>query len=186
MIKKSARYNPQNTPLARSYRIPSAFGDWTVEFTDVGLKSLRFPQTNPSLKLPVLKNHEQKIGRDVCSALLRLLDGTAAIVPWGCFDLSGFTEFQKHVLQALHAVPFGNLVTYGQLAARVGRPKAARAVGAVCGANPVPIFIPCHRVVAANGLGGFGPGPTWKIRLLRLEGAENSKLNQSNSNISQR
>ncbi len=86
-------------------------------------------------------------------------------------DLSGATPFQQRVYEALAAVPFGRVVTYGELAARAGRPGAARAVGQAVGGNPLPVVIPCHRVVAAGGrLGGFGAGPGWKRRLLRHEG----------------
>ena len=90
-----------------------------------------------------------------------------------CFDLPlslRGTPFQLSVWQALREIPHGEVVTYGELARRIGRPRAARAVGGAVGANPVPIVIPCHRVVAARGLGGYGPGRHWKERLLRLEG----------------
>ena len=82
------------------------------------------------------------------------------------------TPFQLAVWEELRKVPYGTVVSYGELASRIGHPRAARAVGGAVGANPVPILIPCHRVVRAGGeLGGFGPGPEWKRRLLELEGA---------------
>ena len=80
------------------------------------------------------------------------------------------TEFQKRVWNEIKKIPRGQTRTYGEIAATLGRPKAVRAVGSACGANPVPLFIPCHRVVAKNGLGGFGPGLPWKKLLLRMEG----------------
>lgn len=80
------------------------------------------------------------------------------------------TAFQKAVWSELLKIPYGKRRTYGELAAKLGRPRAARAVGAACGANPVPILVPCHRVVGAEGaLGGFGAGTTVKQRLLDLE-----------------
>lgn len=89
----------------------------------------------------------------------------------GLLDLSGASEFQRCVYGALLAVGFGHLITYGELAARVGRPGAARAIGRAMAGNPVPIFVPCHRVVAAGGgLGGFSAGLAWKRALLRHEG----------------
>lgn len=87
-------------------------------------------------------------------------------------DLSGRTDFQRDVLLACAAIPFGETLTYGQLAELVGHPGAARAVGSVMASNLIPIVIPCHRVVAANRqLGGFSaPGGTdTKKRLLQLE-----------------
>ena len=82
------------------------------------------------------------------------------------------TKSQRAVWAELAKIPYGTTVTYGDLAAKVGRPRSARAVGGAVGANPIPILIPCHRVVPARGgLGGFGPGPSWKERLLALEGA---------------
>lgn len=82
------------------------------------------------------------------------------------------TALRRVVWAELAKIPYGTTVTYGSLAAAVGRPRSARAVGQAVGANPIPIIIPCHRVLpAAGGLGGFGPGTTWKRRLLALEGA---------------
>ena len=80
------------------------------------------------------------------------------------------TEFQKEVWREMKKIPRGEMRTYGEIAEAIGRPNAVRAVGSACGANPVPLFIPCHRVVAQNGLGGFGAGLPWKKLLLELEG----------------
>ncbi len=87
-------------------------------------------------------------------------------------DLSGVNPFAQEVLTELAQVPFGETTTYGALAARVGRPKAARAIGTVMNRNPIPIVLPCHRVVGANGsLVGYAGGLPTKEHLLRLEGA---------------
>ena len=81
------------------------------------------------------------------------------------------TEFQCTVWSALRRVPRGQAASYGALARALGRPKAARAVGGAVGANPILLFIPCHRVLASNGaLGGFSAGLDLKRRLLALEG----------------
>jgi len=86
------------------------------------------------------------------------------------------TAFQQHVWTLLTEIPFGAIATYGEIAARAGRAGAARAVGAACHRNPIPIFIPCHRVVAAGGrLGGFSLGLDLKRRLLTLEGTTAGK-----------
>jgi len=80
------------------------------------------------------------------------------------------TAFQRSVWRQLQAIPFGETISYGELARRVGNPKASRAVGSANGANPLPIVIPCHRVIASDGtLGGFGGGLPTKQMLLALE-----------------
>ncbi len=80
------------------------------------------------------------------------------------------TEFQRNVWQRLQEIPYGETISYGELARRVGNPKASRAVGAANGQNPIPIVIPCHRVIGANGkLTGFGGGLPTKEALLALE-----------------
>ena len=82
------------------------------------------------------------------------------------------TDFQQQVWRALGEIPWGSTITYNELARRVGRPNASRAVGAANGANPLPIVAPCHRVIGADGsLTGFGGGLDTKRFLLQLEGA---------------
>lgn len=93
------------------------------------------------------------------------------------FDLSlklSGTDFQVSVLRALREIPYGQTVSYGEIAKRIGRPRAVRAVGAANGRNPLPIVVPCHRVIGSTGdLTGFGGGLDTKEALLRLE-AENT------------
>ena len=91
-------------------------------------------------------------------------------------DLVLATPFARTVLTKLERVPPGKLTTYGELARAAGRPGGARAVGGAVGSNPVPIVVPCHRVVASNGLGGFGGGLGMKRWLLRLEGVDPDAL----------
>ncbi len=89
-------------------------------------------------------------------------------------DLSRLTPFHQSVLQAIRSIPAGTVRTYGQVAQMIGKPQAGRAVGQALGRNPLPIIIPCHRVVAGDGsLGGYsgGGGLTSKKWLLHLEGA---------------
>jgi O-6-methylguanine DNA methyltransferase len=88
-------------------------------------------------------------------------------------DLSPLTDFQRQVLIATQGIPRGEIATYAEIARKIGKPKAVRAVGQALGRNPVPIVIPCHRVIAADGsLGGYsgGGGVETKARLLQLEG----------------
>lgn len=82
------------------------------------------------------------------------------------------TPFQRAVWQAMQRIPYGQTLTYQQLASNIGHARASRAVANACGANPLPIIIPCHRVVASNGeLGGYSSGVDKKIWLLKHEGA---------------
>ena len=87
-------------------------------------------------------------------------------------DLRALAPFTVSVLQELARVPYGETTTYGALASRVGRPRAARAVGTVMNRNRIPIVLPCHRVVGSSGdLVGYAGGLDRKITLLELEGA---------------
>jgi methylated-DNA-[protein]-cysteine S-methyltransferase len=109
---------------------------------------------------------------EVCRQLTEYFNGerTAFELP---LQLSG-TEFQVSVLDALQTIPYGETTSYGAIAKQIGRPKAVRAVGAANGRNPIPIIVPCHRVIGSSGdLTGFGGGLDTKEALLRLE-AENS------------
>jgi methylated-DNA-[protein]-cysteine S-methyltransferase len=86
------------------------------------------------------------------------------------------TQFQKAAWGEIARIPYGRSITYGQLANLIGRPHSARAVGTACAANPVPLLIPCHRVLAGNGsLGGFAGGVDLKRSLLALERASVSE-----------
>ena len=81
------------------------------------------------------------------------------------------SPFQKRVLQRVARIPYGRTMSYGEIARAVGNPRASRAVGTANANNNLPIVIPCHRVVASSGLGGYGGGLEMKKRLLQLEGA---------------
>jgi methylated-DNA-[protein]-cysteine S-methyltransferase len=89
-------------------------------------------------------------------------------------DLSGVSsEFQQDVYDRLQQIEYGHVTSYGQIAADVGKPDQARAVGQAVGANPIPIIIPCHRVVGSDGrLTGFSGGLSVKVSLLKLEGVD--------------
>ncbi|MFD6423192.1 methylated-DNA--[protein]-cysteine S-methyltransferase [Streptomyces sp. NPDC060198] len=114
-------------------------------------------------------------GSDVLAAAARLFDAyfDGSLRTFDLpLDWSLTSGFHRRVLQELATgVPYGSVVGYGELAARVGRPDGAQAVGAAMGANPLPVVVPCHRVVeSGGGLGGFGGGLETKRRLLELEG----------------
>jgi methylated-DNA-[protein]-cysteine S-methyltransferase len=88
-------------------------------------------------------------------------------------DLSAGTEFQKKVWSSCRCIPYGQTRSYGWIAGQIGKPGASRAVGNALGKNPIPIIIPCHRVLAADGgIGGFSGGLKVKKQLLKLEGID--------------
>jgi len=89
---------------------------------------------------------------------------------YGCLDFDGATTFRRAVWEATRTIPYGETRSYAWVAAQIGKPKAARAVGQALGENPLPIIVPCHRVLASDGsLCGFGGGLEMKKRLLELE-----------------
>ena len=91
-------------------------------------------------------------------------------LPKFAYGNRGGTDFQRKVWREIEKIPLGKTRTYAEIAKAIGSPGAARAVGSACGANPIPLFVPCHRVVASNGgLGGFSGGLDIKKKLLRLE-----------------
>ena len=113
---------------------------------------------------------DKRLIKKLSTALEKYLDGKnpGFELP---FDLGFATPFQKKVYEATRKIPYGEVRTYGWIAKKIGKPKAPRAVGQALNRNPVPLIIPCHRVIAGNGdLRGFGSGIGWKKRLLQLEG----------------
>ncbi len=108
---------------------------------------------------------------DLCARFAAHLAGTAVSYDDVAVDLGDQTPFEAELALALRAVPWGEVVTYGELASLAGRPGAARAAGSFCASGGVSLVLPYHRVVAASGIGGYGPnGVPTKRRLLALEG----------------
>jgi len=152
--------------------IKTTDGVFMARYSPRGLCQLDFPakRKNPP-------DSEQKI-----SELIRVWHGVTSIalkltlagkVPRELppLDLSCGTDFQRDVWRQLLRIKRGNTRTYADVSALIGKPKAMRAVGGACGANPIPVLVPCHRVVAMNGkIGGFSGGPGWKETLLAREG----------------
>ncbi|EPR43836.1 methylated-DNA/protein-cysteine methyltransferase [Desulfovibrio sp. X2] len=110
-------------------------------------------------------------GRALQQALETYVQGKLDTWPNLALPMHRLTPFRRTVLTELARVPKGKTLTYGELAAKAGSPKASRAVGQCMAQNPWPLVIPCHRVLGSDGLHGFGPGLEMKEYLLKLEGA---------------
>ena len=152
--------------------IQTADGTFTAHFSGSGLAGLDFPTdaTVSPMATNELPSPWNSWLRLTERALRQALAGkTPGRLP--PLDLSSGTEFQRCVWNALRKIPSGQTKSYAQVAQSIDRPGAVRAVGQACGANPIPVVIPCHRVLAAGGkLGGFSSGLDWKRKLLSREG----------------
>lgn len=154
--------------------VPTQEGQFVARFSERGLAGLDFPGRNGSLlsqrstdPAPARLAQWEKL---TVAALRALLNGRrpGKLPP---LDWTGATDFQRSIWKAMLGIPPGRTRTYAEVAATADKPKAARAAGAACGANPIPVLVPCHRVVAAGGrLGGFSGGLDWKRKLLAREG----------------
>ncbi|MCA8955724.1 MAG: methylated-DNA--[protein]-cysteine S-methyltransferase [Planctomycetes bacterium] len=149
--------------------VPSPLGTLRVLVDDHGnLVELRFPD----VASPAVAGAEDSVAR--CSSVVRQLREYFAGRRRG-FDLplsAAGTVFQREVWDELQRIPYGETISYGELARRIGRPRAVRAVGQANRRNPIPIVVPCHRVLGADGtLTGFGGGLPIKRALLELERA---------------
>jgi methylated-DNA-[protein]-cysteine S-methyltransferase len=155
-------------------------GEFIARYSENGLAELSFPTNGragrpagqdarprvPAGKIPAKIRGWHRITE---AALQSVLAGRAPKFS-PPLDLAG-TNFQKSVWNALRKIAVGRTKSYGEIARAIGRPKAVRAVGGACGANPIPVLVPCHRVLAANGkIGGFSGGLAWKRALLAREG----------------
>ena len=137
-----------------------------------GFESFAEQERQLERRFPGARFVDAKDPAGAISALRRWLAGDLEAIDRLECDAGG-TEFQRAVWKALREIPAGETVSYGDIARRIGRPKAFRAVGAANGSNPIAIVVPCHRVVAVDGrLVGFGGGIGRKAALLRLEGID--------------
>jgi len=154
--------------------IPARDGQFVARYSEKGLAELNFPNAKAFVAqkrseggpIPTKIRAWHRLTE---TALKNILAGHKPknLPP---LDLAG-TEFQKSVWNALRKISLGKTKSYGEIARAIGRPKAVRAVGGACGANSIPVLIPCHRVLAANKkLGGFSGGLDWKRSLLKREG----------------
>ena len=153
--------------------IETADGAFVARYSPQGLAGLAFPRRAgrvPSKMKSAAPRGIAAFHQLTTRALERVLAGRAPgkMPP---LDLSGGTDFQQRVWHELRNITTGQSRTYGQIAQSIGQPNAVRAVGGACGANPIPVLIPCHRVLAADQKpGGFSGGLAWKKQLLEREG----------------
>jgi len=157
--------------LLASLPVETASGIFVAHYSERGLAGLYFPSgkpVKPTSSTPVSSEirHWHAL---TTKAVKSILSGkTPAELP--PLDVSRGTEFQQRVWEELLWIPCGEARSYGEVAKGIRKPKAVRAVGSACGANPIPLLIPCHRVLAANNkIGGFGSGLDWKRKLLATE-----------------
>lgn len=151
--------------------IPSPVGPLLLATSNTGLRLIEFPSPKYPEPIgpdwhpgdhPILHETRQQLDAYFAGTLRTF---TLPLAPGG-------TPFQAEVWHRLATIPYGHTVSYGELAQQLGRPRAVRAVGAANGRNPLPIVLPCHRVIGADGsLTGFGGGLPIKRYLLTLEGA---------------
>ena len=153
--------------------VTTAEGIFLARYTDKGLAELIWPAkkifhvrtVNPQIPAQFFRWHKL-----TTEALRNILAGRDAqeLPP---LDWTGKTEFQKSVWREMLKIPAGKTKSYGEVAEAIGNPKAVRAVGGACGANPIPVLVPCHRILAANKkIGGFSGGLDRKRQLLQNEG----------------
>ncbi|MBI5561931.1 MAG: methylated-DNA--[protein]-cysteine S-methyltransferase [Deltaproteobacteria bacterium] len=166
MSGKPLRYSPYSSPIGEILMARSGLG-----LTDIGLREAREGFVERlSLRSGIAPVEDDKGFKRLFGLFTRYFGGAPVTfdVP---LDLDG-TGFEMAVWKALAEIPWGGVRSYGWVASRIGSPKAGRAVGGACGANPVPIVIPCHRVVGVSNIGGYTGGLDVKRFLLKLEGVE--------------
>ncbi len=152
-------------------RFDSDLGPMLAAADEEGVVLLSFQAgEDPVTEGPSWRENQARL-REVVDSLRAYFQGVDRLSDLPVGKLPG-TEFQRKVWRAMREIPWGHTRTYGELARDIGHPAAMRAVGAACGANPLPLINPCHRVMGAAGaLTGFSCGLEFKRRLLRLEGS---------------
>ncbi|KAB2641284.1 MAG: methylated-DNA--[protein]-cysteine S-methyltransferase [Verrucomicrobia bacterium] len=163
----------KNTAHPMRLAIGTKAGTFSAAYSSSGLAELSFPSAldTPCQAAAVPVSPEVAAWHALTArAVHATLSGQSPVL-LPPLDLSAGSPFQQCVWRELQTLATGQTRSYGQIAAALGRPKACRAVGSACAANPLPLLIPCHRVLAAGGrLGGFSGGMDWKRRLLQAEG----------------
>jgi methylated-DNA-[protein]-cysteine S-methyltransferase len=156
------------------------FGVCGLAWNERGLTRLLLPQSDGGAVERRLRAAAERCEapppaiEELIREIQRYFEGAYVDFASAALDLSQVDEFRRSVYRAARAIPFGRTVTYGELARAIGAPQAAQDVGQALGRNPIPLIVPCHRIVASGGkLGGFSApgGRTTKQRMLALEHA---------------
>jgi O-6-methylguanine DNA methyltransferase len=153
--------------------IATTAGVFLATYSATGLTQLDFPESNRASRRAVAPNAPLTIARwhRLTTRAVQAVVAGREVTELPPLDVSKGTEFQQQVWRALQTIPLHQTRSYGEIARIIGKPKAVRAVGGACGANPIPLLIPCHRVLAANHkIGGFSGGLDRKKSLLEREG----------------
>ena len=154
--------------------ISTSVGEFSARYSSRGLCGLEFPSDTKRqrrAKVAIRTPERMRRWHLATSKAVRLALAGRSPKRLPPLDLSAGTAFQRQVWRALRRIGWGRTRSYAQVAQAVRNPGAMRAVGGACGANPIPVLVPCHRVLAADGgLGGFSGGLNWKRALLRREG----------------
>lgn len=168
----------KDTPMIAYTTMDSAVGRLLIASSDRGLLRIAFLQNGVGEVIPRLEKaypdetlvEDLATNRDALDQLQEYFQGHRRVFTLP-LALRG-TEFQRSVWEAVAGVPYGETRSYGYIARKLGKPRACRAVGGANGANPVPIVIPCHRIIGSDGsMTGFGGGIPIKENLLALEKA---------------
>ena len=163
-----AYWSGTTTPLGRLY----------IATNDRGLCAIKFgrlePELEPLIKSRARRDRDSQLSNLVCTQFQEYFSGRRRLFDL-TLDLSALTSFHREVLAVTSRIPWGEVWSYQRVARKLGRPHSSRAVGQALGRNPIPIVIPCHRVIASDGgLGGYcgKTGLELKSWLLRHEGAQ--------------
>ena len=144
--------------------VNSPVGKWGVEGSEVGVSRIVMPhEFTRASKGPIAQ-----VVSSTADELSEYFAGERRTFSLALARVDA-TDFQRDCWRALNDIPYGDVLTYGDVALAIGRPRAARAIGNAVHVNPWPILVPCHRVVASNGMGGYGGGIEVKEFLLTLE-----------------
>jgi methylated-DNA-[protein]-cysteine S-methyltransferase len=163
----------------RYHRFESSLGRCGIAWTDLGVARVQLPEPDDRRAVASLEGRGAVTAeppREIAGTVRDVaahLAGEPRDFTGVALDLTGIGDFARRVYAAARRIPAGRTATYGEIAAAIGEPGEARAVGQALGANPIPLIVPCHRIVAASGgIGGFSApgGALTKTRLLALEG----------------